>query len=149
MNLIIIGDNTDDIAMDIWIANTNYTILNMSPAVKDKMFVKFIEDKEVIVSTTSIQFEEMHINDFVDYMNKHKFIPIFIADPGDVLERKMYTAVCEMLPNSVLYTRNKDKKDYDELLRICRDYVIGKGIIENDNKTIRTPRKRKKSTSKE
>ena len=149
MNLIIIGNNTDDVAMDIWKANTNYVVLNMSPVVQDKMFLKFIDGKEVIVSTTSIQFEHTNVNDFVDYMQKNRFIPIFISDDQDSLERKMYTAVCELLPNSVLYTKNKAKKDYDELLRICRDYVLGKGIIENDNKTLRTPRKRKKPTTKE
>ena len=53
MNLIIIGNNTDKIAMEIWKANTNYYILNKNPYLFSEDFKKFIDKKDVIVSTTS------------------------------------------------------------------------------------------------
>ena len=41
MNLMIIGDDVDKIAKDIWKANTNYYIINQNPYVFDKNFIKF------------------------------------------------------------------------------------------------------------
>ena len=90
-----------------------------------------------------------HQNDVnsLEFMINYKFIPIFIADSKKAIEHNMYTALCDDIPSAVIYTKNKDKKDYNELIRIARGYLLGKGIIENDNKTLRTPRKRKKSTT--
>lgn len=149
MNLILIGNNIDDIALDVWKGNTNYTVLNQNPYVWGKDFSDFISNKEVIVSTTSEQFQDKTINKTLEFMLTHKFIPVFIADDKKSIEHNMYTALCEEIPSAVIYTKNENKKDYNELIRIARGYLLGKGIIENDNKTLRTPRKRKKSTSEE
>ena len=51
------------------------------------------------------------------------------------------------MPNAVLYIHNKQNKDYNELIKITQGYLLGKGIIQNDNKTLRTPRKRKTKTT--
>ena len=80
MNLMIIGNDTDNIALDIWKGNTNYTVLNQSPYVWSNDFKKFIKDRPVIVSTTSEQFVEKNINDVIEFMIKNEFIPILIAD---------------------------------------------------------------------
>ena len=139
MNILVIGENTDPIAMDIWRGNTNYMVLNQSPYVWGKDFLKFIKNKEVIVSTKSDQFESKDINEFVDWCKKHEFVPIFIADEGvHNFVDTMYVAVNELLPNSILYARNKEQKDYQMFLKLCRKYLLGKGIIENDNKPVRT-----------
>lgn len=146
MNLILIGNDIDDTAKKIWTANTNYTILNKSPYLWNSMFDKFIEDKDFIVCTTSEQFKDKTINDTIDLFEKHNAIPIFIADNKDSFERTMHSAVEELLPNSVLYTKNKENKDFDVLIKLAQSYLLGKGLI--NDKTLRTPRKRKKSTSK-
>ena len=147
MNLMIIGNDTDNIALDIWKGNTNYTVLNQSPYVWSNDFKKFIKDRPVIVSTTSEQFVEKNINDVIEFMIKNEFIPILIADNKKAIENNIYTALSDSILSSLLYIKNKENKDYDELIKRTQGYLLGKGIIENGNKTLRTPRKRKKSTT--
>lgn len=148
MNLILIGNDIDNFALDIWKANTNYTVLNKSPSVWSKLFKNYINDRDVIVVTTNDQFVNKDINDVIEFMNKNKFIPILIADNSKSIENNIYTALSDEIPSTLLYTKNKENKDYDELIKISQGYLLGKGIIENGNKTLRTPRKRKKSTTK-
>ena len=148
MNLILIGNDIDNFALDIWKANTNYTVLNKSPSVWSKLFKNYINDRDVIVVTTNDQFVNKDINDVIEFMNENKFIPILIADNSKSIENNIYTALSDEIPSTLLYTKNKENKDYDELIKISQGYLLGKGIIENGNKTLRTPRKRKKSTTK-
>lgn len=148
MNLILIGNDIDNFALDIWKANTNYTVLNKSPSIWSKLFKNYINDRDVIVVTTNDQFVNKDINDVIEFMNKNKFIPILIADNSKSIENNIYTALSDEIPSTLLYTKNKENKDYDELIKISQGYLLGKGIIENGNKTLRTPRKRKKSTTK-
>lgn len=148
MNLMLIGNNIDNIALDIWKANTNYTILNQSPCVWGKSFKEYIKNRSVIVVTTSEQFEDKNVNDVIEFMLKYDFIPVLIADNKNALENIIYTTLEEYIPSALLYTKNKENKDYDELIKISQGYLLGKGIINNGNKTLRTPRKRKKSSSK-
>lgn len=148
MNLILIGNDIDNFALDIWKANTNYTVLNKSPSVWSKLFKNYINNRDVIVVTTNDQFANKDINDVIEFMNKNKFIPILIADNSKSIENNIYTALSDEIPSTLLYTKNKENKDYDELIKISQGYLLGKGIIENGNKTLRTPRKRKKSTTK-
>lgn len=149
MNLILIGNDIDAVALDIWKANTNYTVLNQSPYVWNKQFTNFIENRPVIVVTTAEQFQSKQINETLDFMIDLKFIPIFIADNKTSIENKMYTALIDEIPSAVLWIKNKENKNYNELVKISQGYLLGKGIIKNDNKTLRTPRKRKKSTTQE
>lgn len=148
MNLILIGNDIDNFALDIWKANTNYTVLNKSPSVWSKLFKNYINNRDVIVVTTNDQFVNKDINDVIEFMNKNKFIPILIADNSKSIENNIYAALSDEIPSTLLYTKNKENKDYDELIKISQGYLLGKGIIENGNKTLRTPRKRKKSTTK-
>lgn len=148
MNLILIGNDIDNFALDIWKANTNYTVLNKSPSLWSKLFKNYINNRDVIVVTTNDQFVNKDINDVIEFMNKNKFIPILIADNSKSIENNIYTALSDEIPSTLLYTKNKENKDYDELIKISQGYLLGKGIIENGNKTLRTPRKRKKSTTK-
>lgn len=148
MNLILIGNDIDNFALDIWKANTNYTVLNKSPSLWSKLFKNYINNRDVIVVTTNDQFVNKDINDVIEFMNKNKFIPILIADNSKSIENNIYTALSDEIPSTLLYTKNKENKDYDELIKISQGYLLGKGIIENGDKTLRTPRKRKKSTTK-
>lgn len=148
MNLILIGNDVDNFALDIWKANTNYTVLNKSPSVWSKLFKNYINNRDVIVVTTNDQFVNKDINDVIEFMNKNKFIPILIADNSKSIENNIYIALSDEIPSTLLYTKNKENKDYNELIKISQGYLLGKGIIENGNKTLRTPRKRKKSTTK-
>lgn len=147
MNLIVIGNNTDKIALDIWRGNTNYIVLNKNPYIWNKEYDKFAKGKDVLISTTFEQFEDKKINDVIDLFKTKKFIPVFIADNIDSLESKAYSAICDFIPSALLYIKNEKNEDYKELLRIAKGYLLGKGIIEDD-KTIRTPRKRKTTTTK-
>jgi hypothetical protein len=146
MNLVIIGKDTDNIAMDVWKFNTNYTVINESPYLGDDGLIDFIKDKDVIISTTADQFEYVEINKFLEYMFTYKFIPIFIADDSDALEYKMYTAINELIEDSVLYLRNENNEEYNEFIEIVKDYLFKRK--ESNDKTVRTPRKRKSRTSK-
>lgn len=146
MNLVVIGNDTDQICLDIWKGNTNYTVLNQNPYLWGKNFIEYIKNRDVIVSTTDEQFQTKTINEFVEYMIKHDFIPIFIADNSEDFVNQMYSAVNDILQQAVLYTRNEKNEEYDILLKITKDYIIKRN--ESDDKTVRTPRKRKTSTSK-
>lgn len=149
MNLVIIGNNTDEIAKDIWKGNTNYMILNQNPYMFGPAFAKFTENKDVIISTTSEQFESKTVDYVINWFKEHKYIPIFIADDKESMERKMHIAMEESIPSSILYTRNEKNKDYDVLVKIARGYLLGKGIIEDDDKTLRTPGEGETSATQE
>ena len=59
-------------------------------------------------------------------MNKNNFIPILIADDSKSIENNMYTALTDEIPSTLLYTKNKENKDYDELIKISQGYLLGK-----------------------
>lgn len=147
MNLMIIGDDVDKIAKDIWKANTNYYIINQNPYVFDKNFIKFIKNKRVIVCTTVEQFEDKDFNTVVDFMNDNKFIPIFVTDSNETIENRIYIAIDNYVENCVLYLKNEKNEDYDNLIKICGDYLLGKGLINNDT-TLRTSGEGKKTSSR-
>lgn len=147
MNLIVIGNDVDDIAMDIWRGNTNYVVLNNCPCLWNKDFLKYIKNKNVIVSATAAQVVTKTINEVIEFLTTHDFVPILIADDKKSIENNIYTGLSSEIPSTLLYTKNKENKDYNELLKITQGYLLGKGII-NDNNTLRTPRKRKRTTAK-
>ena len=146
MNLVIIGNNTDNIAMDVWKNNTNFTVLNQNPYLWGKLFLEYINGKDVIVSTNTEQFESKTVNEFISYMVNYNFIPIFIADDDNDFVNKMYAAVNDILQDAILYKRNEKNEEYDIFLKITKDYLFKRK--ESDDKTVRTPRKRKTSSSK-
>ena len=146
MNLVVIGNNTDEICLDIWKNNTNFTVLNKNPYLWGSDFIKFIEDNPVIVSTNTEQFINKSINDFIEYMRKYNFIPIFIADDCEDFVNIMYTAINDIIQDSVLFKRNENNEGYELLLKITKEYLF-KRNDEND-KIIRTPRKRKTGSTK-
>lgn len=148
MNLVIIGTDVDDIAMDIWKANTNYTILNKNPDMFSGEFKKFIKNRPTISVIERSQIETKQINDVIELFLKLNFIPILIADSKTSIEHTMYTTLDEYIPSALLYTKNKKREGYNKLLEIAQGYLLGKGIILNDNQTLRTSRKRKTATSK-
>jgi hypothetical protein len=135
--------------MDMWKANTNYTVLNQSPYVWDKKFTKFIKNRPVIVVTTAQQFLNKSINDTLEFMITHEFVPIVVADDKDAIENNIYTALSSEIKSAVLYTRNEKNKDYEKLIKIAQGYLLGKGIIEDDNTTLRTPEEGEGTTTKE
>lgn len=149
MNLILIGNDIDDYALDIWKANTNYTVLNQSPYVWDKKFSKFIKNRPVIVVTTAEQFKFKSINETLEIFEKHEFIPILIADKLDSLENSIYTALVDEIKSAVLYIKNENNKNYDKLIKIAQGYLLGKGIINDDDTTLRTPEEGERPTTKE
>lgn len=148
MNLVIIGRDVDSVAMDIWKANTNYTILNKNPDMFSKQFASFIKGRPTIAVIEREQIETKPVNDVIELMLKLDFIPILIADNKTSVEHNMYTYLWEYIPSALLYVKNEKKTEYDKLVKIAQGYLLGKGIILNDNKTLRTSRKRKKSTSR-
>lgn len=147
MNLLVIGENIDNIAMDMWKGNTNYCVLN-NALVWNKEFLKYIKDRKVIVASTSTQFKDRPINDVIEFLTDNKFIPVLIAANKKSFENTMYTALVDEIPNTILFTKNKENKDYKEFIEIAKGYLLGKGLTDNDNKTISTPRKRKRTTIK-
>ena len=146
MNLVIIGRDVDNVAMDIWKANTNYTILNKNPDMFSKQFAAFIKGRPTIAVIEREQIETKPVNDVIELMLKLDFIPILIADSKTSVAHNMYTYFWEYIPSALLYVKNEKKTEYDKLVKISQGYLLGKGIILNDNKTLRTSRKRKKST---
>lgn len=137
MNLLIIGNNTDDLAMDIWKGNTNYTVLNQNPYVFGEDFRDFVKTRPVIVSTTIDQFLDVDVNDVIDIIKEYEFIPILIADDDKDTINYMYTILKDEELNTLLYTRNEENIGYDELVEIAQGYLLGKGLISDDT-TVRT-----------
>lgn len=148
MNLVVIGKNIDDIAMDIWKANTNYTILNKNPDIFSNDFKKFIKGRPTIAVIDREQIENKAINDVIELFLKLEFIPIFIAEDKTTIDHTMYTTLDEFIPSALLWVKNEKKESYAKLIEIAGGYLLGKGIIINDNQTLRTSRKRKKPTSR-
>lgn len=147
MNLVVIGNNTDDIALEIWQGNTNFTVLNKNPYLWGKNFLDYIKNKEVIVSTNAEQFQYVDANKFLEYLEKYNFIPIFIADDKNDFVCNMYTLIDDIVPEAVLFIRNEKNEGYTELIKIAREYLFKRKERDGD-KTVRTPRKRKASASK-
>lgn len=142
MNLLIIGNDVDSYALDMWKNNTNYIVINKNPNLWSKEFDKYCKNKKVIAVTTTKQFQEKDINSTIDLMLNKKFIPILIADNKESFEVKMYYALEEEIPETVLYIKNEKNKDYKELINLTKQYLLGKGIIRND-RTIRASKERK------
>lgn len=150
MNLLIIGTDVDDLAMEVWKANTNYTVLNMSPYLWGKDFKKFHKKhKELIVTSTAGQFLTNGVDEFVELMKEHEFIPIFIAEDKSSIERVMHTNVEEVLPYSILYMGTKNCDKYPELIEILKGYITGKGFVENGNNIIPTSTEGEGTTTEE
>lgn len=134
MNLLIVGKDVDDLALKVWEANTNYTVLNMSPYLWGKDFNKFYKKhNELIVTSTADQFISNGVNEFIGLMKKYEFIPIFIAEDKDAIERVMHTNVEEVLPYSILYMGSRKCDKYPELIKILQGYLLGKGFENGDN----------------
>lgn len=134
MNLLIIGNDVDDLAKEVWTANTNYMVLNMSPYLWGKEFEKFHKKHpELIVTSTAGQFLQNGVDDFVNLMNEHNFTPVFIAEDKDSIERVMHTNVEETLPYSVLFMGARNTKEYTDLVNMLKGYISGKGFIDGDN----------------
>lgn len=146
MNLLIVGDDVQDIAMEIWKTNTNYAVVNNSRCLWDKEFINYIKNKNVIVTTTKEQFECVNANEFLMYLEKYEFIPIFIAKDKDDFVCNMYTLIDDTVPEAVLFIRNENNEGYIELIKISTEYLF-KRKKSNGDKTLRTPRKRKASAS--
>lgn len=148
MNLLIIGNDVDGLALKTWEANTNYTILNMSPYLWGKDFEKFYKKhKDIIVTSTKDQFAERGVDDFLDLMKKYEFIPTFVCDDKDGFERIMHTNVEEVLPYSMLFMGNRQTKEYEELIEILQGYITGKGFLENGNNIVSTSREGEGTTA--
>lgn len=139
MNLLIVGNDVDNVAKDTWKANTNYMILNMSPYLWGKDFKKFQKKhKELIITSTADQFLAKGVDEFIELMTQYNMTPIFIAEDKDSIERVMHTNVEEILPYSVLYMGSKNCDKYSELIKILQGYITGKGFKNGDN-TVSTP----------
>lgn len=139
MNLLIIGNDVDDLAKEVWTANTNYMVLNMSPYLWGKEFKKFHKKHpELIITSTAGQFLQNGVDDFVNLMNEHNFQPVFIAEGKDSIERVMHTNVEEILPYSVLFMGARNTKEYTNLVNTLKGYISGKGFMDGDN-IIPTP----------
>lgn len=137
MNLLLIGECIDGLAMEVWQANTNYTVLNMSPYLWGKDFQKFYKKhKDLIITTTCEQFKSHGVEEFVDLMEQYEFIPAFISDDKDGFERIMHTNVEEILPYSIFFMGNRFTKEYEELVDILQGYILGKGFIKNGDNTV-------------
>lgn len=141
MNLLIIGNDVDALAKDVWKANTNYMILNMSPYLWGKEFKKFQKKhKELIITSTTDQFLTKGVDEFIELMKECDMIPIFIADDKDAMERVMHTNVEEILQYSILYMGSRNCDKYPELIDILQGYITGKGFENGDN-TVSTSTK--------
>lgn len=128
MNLLIIGHDVDDIAKEVWVANTNYTILNMSPFMWGKDFEKlYKKSKDLIVVSTEHQFVTRGIDDFIELMRKYKFTPVFITNDKDSVIRCMHTAVEDDLEDAILYFGDKSGEKYPEFIGILQDLLKMKG----------------------
>jgi hypothetical protein len=150
MNLLIIGTDVDELAMKVWQANTNYTVLNMSPPLWGKDFKKFYKShKKLIITSTAGQFLARGVDEFVDLMCEYQLTPIFIAKDKDAIERVMHTNVEETLPYSVIYIGDEHSEKYPELITLLQEYITGKGFITNGNNTISTPREREGTSTTE
>lgn len=150
MNLLIIGKDVDQIAMKAWAANTNYTVLNMSPYLWGPEFKKFYKKHDkLIVTSTAGQFLARNVDDFIALMKEYNFIPIFIAEDKDAIERCMHTNVEEVLPYSVVYIGNEKSEKYPELIDILQGYLLGKGFSIDGDNIVQTSRKGERTTIKE
>lgn len=140
MNLLIIGTDVDQLAMDVWQANTNYTVLNMSPPLWGKDFKKFYKSHQnLIITSTAGQFLAHGVDAFIDLMRDYDMTPVFIAPDKDAIERVMHTNVEEALPYSVVYIGNENSEKYSELIQLLQEYISGKGFLADGNNIISTP----------
>lgn len=144
MNLIVIGNNVDKIAMDIWQGNTNFLVLNKSPYIWDNEFKRYIKDKDVIVVTTNHQILDKIVNDVLDNFKENKLIPILIADDKNSPEMQMYSVFEEDIPETLLYLRNKNNQDYLEFIEMAQLRLNIKKEKPNNDNIIRTPKEGEK-----
>ena len=148
MNILLIGSNTEKIAKDIWSANTNYYIIGDNPDIWSDEFINFSKDKKLIVLIENDRILSKKVNDVIDDMFKYKYIPIIVTDFEDTIDYNIYSALSESIPETILYIRNDDDKEYNEFIKLTQDYLLGKGIISDEYNTLRTSKKGKRSSLK-
>lgn len=145
-NIIVIGEDVDDIAMDLWKMNTNYTVLNSNPYLWSGIFRRFIDHRPVIVATNHYQFKQHDINSVLSKLQELDFVPVLISDNEKDFVNEMYTVLNDTVEGTVLWKRNNEKKDYNELLSEIKPYLFERQ--ESDDTVIPTPKTRKRSTTK-
>lgn len=144
MNLIIVGTNCYDLGKEIWTANTEYAVVE-SNNINDKHYKAYIKDKKTITIADAAQFKNKKVNDVLDEFLKNEQIPIFVAADKASFERLMYTNISPIILESLLICGTPDKKEYDEIIQTAKGYLYGKGMVSKVDKTVSTPRRRRKS----
>lgn len=128
MNLLMIGHDIDDLAKKVWVANTNYTIINMSPNMWGKEFAQlYKKTQDLIVVSTEYQFVAKGIDDFVELVTKYNFVPVFVTDDKSHIIRCMHTAVEDLLPEAVLFMGDETSERYPELIAMLQELLKMKG----------------------
>lgn len=144
MNLIIVGTNCYDLGKEIWTANTEYAVVE-SNNINDKHYKAYIKDKKTITIADAAQFKNKKVNDVLDEFLKNEQIPIFVAADKASFERLMYSNISPIILESLLICGTPDKKEYDEIIQTAKGYLYGKGMVSKVDKTVSTPRRRRKS----
>ncbi len=146
MNLIIVGTNCYDLGKEIWTANTEYAVVE-SNNINDKHYKAYIKDKKTITIADAEQFKDKEVNVVLDMFIKNQQIPIFVASDNASFERLMYTNISPIILESLLICGQPEKKEYDEIIQTAKGYLYGKGMVDKVDKTVSTPRRRRKVTT--
>lgn len=147
MNLIIIGTNCYALGKEIWSANTEYTLLE-SNNITDKHYKAYIKDKKTITIADAEQFKDKSVNAVLEMLQANKQIPIFVASDKKAFERLMYTNISPIILESLLICGTPDKADYDDIVNTAKGYLYGKGMVDKVDKTVSTPKRRRKPATK-
>lgn len=118
MNLMIIGDDTEQIAKDIWMKNTNYAIININEFSKD--LKHFIKNKEVILTTTPKVILNEPLGTILEFLKTNHCIPLIVSKSGE----QIYYGLSSEIEETLMYVENEENKDYDKFIEIAQGYLF-------------------------
>lgn len=129
MNLMVVGKDVDNIALDIHkYRASKYYILNNIHNLGDWEFRSFLKNNNSIFVVDSSVIESYSINYIIDFCEHHEVGVTLVGDVKGCIEESIYYNLVTRFPSSIIYwQRNKENQEYDDLIEgsvAILDYTI-------------------------
>lgn len=129
MNLMVVGKDVDNIVLDIhkYRASKYYVLTNIHK-LGDWEFRSFIKGNDTIFVVDPSVIESYSINYIIDFCERYEVGITLVGEGSGCIEENIYYNLVTRFPSSIIYwQRNKENKDYDELIEgsvAILDYTI-------------------------
>lgn len=134
-NVIIIGKNAKDLAEEVWLKNTQFSLIE-SENIKNEDFLKYIESRFVIGTSSMNQFKDYSAEDFSKFCIKYNFIPVFVSSKENSAEEKLYTELEKFYDTSLFYKMTVEHKDIDICVEMISAMIYDRNFEQTNIKDV-------------